>query len=264
MEKSTFIGIVAGVLAVVLGLIFKGASLSALWNPAAYIIIFGGTFACLFVGFPMGELKRLPAVFRIVFLKQNLIPKAELVKLFVNLAVYTRREGLLALESQMDEIDDRFLKNGIQMVVDGTEPGVLKNVLMEEIYATEERHRVGALMFSQAGTYAPTLGVLGAVIGLITALGNLADVDKLGESIAAAFVATLLGIFSGYVLWHPMANKVKRLSKREIELKEMMIEGVLSIQLARSPIIIEQNLLVYLSPEERQQYLAQKESAGNG
>lgn len=263
MGKSTLIGLTIGILAVSLGLVYKGASLTALWNPAAILIIFGGTVACLFVAFPMSEVKRFPKVLKVLFLKQQLMPKMELVTMFVNLAAFTRREGLLALESQIETIEDKFLKNGIQMVIDGTEPGVVKNILLEEIYATEERHRVGASMFTQAGTYAPTLGVLGAVIGLIAALGNLTDVEKLGTSIAAAFVATLFGIFTGYVIWHPMANKAKRLSQKELEIKYIMVEGILAIQMAKSPIIIEQNLIVYLTAEERQTYIAQKESASD-
>jgi len=126
-------------------------------------------------------------------------------------------------------------------------------VLMEDISATEERHKSGALIFQQAGTYAPTLGVLGAVVGLIAALGNLNNLETLGHSIASAFVATLLGIFTGYVLWHPIANKLRQLSKREIEIKLMMVEGLLSIQSGVSTIAIEQKLSVFLPPSERKE-----------
>ena len=106
-------------------------------------------------------------------------------------------------------------------------------------------------MFTQAGTYAPTLGVLGAVIGLIAALGNLADIDKLGHAIAAAFVATLLGIFTGYVLWHPFANKLKIMSNKEAEIRKMMVEGILSLQAGDSPTAIEAKLMVFIPANER-------------
>ena len=129
--------------------------------------------------------------------------------------------------------------------------GVTADVLEADVQAMEERHRSGALIFTQAGTYAPTLGVLGAVVGLIAALGNLNDIDKLGQSIAAAFVATLFGIFSGYVLWHPFANKLKIMSKKEAEIKRMIIEGVLSLQAGDSPIAVEAKLLVFVSQNER-------------
>ena len=124
----------------------------------------------------------------------------------------------------------------------------------------EERHEVGATIFAQAGTYAPSLGVLGAVLGLIAALGNMSDTEVLGHAISAAFVATLLGIFTGYVLWHPFSNKLKRKSKKEVKLKEMMVEGILSILAGESPRIIEQKLASYLPNNERKKLL--EESSG--
>ncbi|MBJ8191781.1 MotA/TolQ/ExbB proton channel family protein, partial [Bacillus cereus] len=133
-------------------------------------------------------------------------------------------------------------RGGMRMIIDGNDQEFVRDVLMEDINATEDRHRSGALIFSQAGMYAPTLGVLGAVVGLIAALADLSDMEKLSHAIAAAFIATLLGIFTGYVLWHPMSNKLKRLSKKEVELKLMMVEGLLSIQSGISTIAISQKL----------------------
>ncbi|WP_274363972.1 flagellar motor stator protein MotA [Paenibacillus thermotolerans] len=252
MEKSTIIGLVLGLIAVFYGMVLKGAHLSALFDSsAAYLIILGGTAASLFIGFPMSELKKFPKLMKIAFVGQKLPQKSEIISMFMEWATITRREGLLALESKVDEIEDMFLRNGMRMIIDGNDQDLVQDVLMEEINATEERHRAGALIFTQAGTYAPTLGVLGAVIGLIAALGNLSDIEKLGHSIAAAFIATLLGIFTGYVLWHPLANKLKRMSKQEMLLKTMMAEGLLSIQSGVSTIAIQQKLSVYLTPTER-------------
>ncbi|MDO7789114.1 flagellar motor stator protein MotA [Desulforamulus aquiferis] len=263
MEKSTIIGLILGISIITVGLVLKGASLAALWNPAAYLIIFGGTAASLFMGFPMHELKKLPSLFKFIFTEQVLIPKRELIQIFVNLATIARREGILSLEDKLDDLNDEFLKNGVQLVIDGTDPEMVRNVLLEEIQSTEERHRLGALIFTQAGTYAPTLGVLGAVIGLIAALGNLSDIEKLGHSIAAAFIATLLGIFSGYVLWHPIANKLKRLSSNEMENKYLIVEGISSLQSGISPRAIEQNLMVYLSSDERRWAQREQEVSNN-
>lgn len=251
MGKSTIIGLVLGFLAVGVGMVFKGASLTVLWNPAAILIIFVGTAASICIAFPMTELKKIPKLLKIIFREPKLIPKNEIIQVIVSLAITARREGLLAIENEISKIDDPFLRSSMQLVIDGYEPALVKNLLLEEIHAHEERHRSGALIFTQAGTYAPTLGVLGAVIGLIAALGNLSDIEKLGHSIAAAFVATLLGIFSGYVLWHPIANKLKRISKKEMENKEMVVEGVLAIQAGYSPSVIEQMLRVYLTTSER-------------
>lgn len=251
MEKSTFIGVLLGAIAVSVGMVLKGASLSALINPAAIMIILVGTTATIIIGFPASELKRIPKLFGILFKEQQLPSKRELINQFMIWASIARREGLLALESSSDEIEDPFLRNGMKMIIDGGEPEFVRDVLNEEIHAIEERHQGGALIFTQAGTYAPTLGVLGAVVGLVAALGNLTDIEKLGHSISAAFIATLMGIFTGYVLWHPFANKLKRKSKQEIEIKTIMVEGLLSIQAGVSPAAIEQKLLVYLPPSER-------------
>ena len=252
MEISTVIGLVTGVLSVVVGMALKGASPMALINPAAILIIIGGTVACLFNAFPMDILKKIPQLVKTLFRKAQFMPKNDMLKMFVELSQVARREGILVLESRVNEITDDFLKKGLSMVIDGLDPDFVGDVLDAEIQGMEERHRIGALVFSQAGTYAPTLGVLGAVIGLIAALGNLDDIEKLGHSIAAAFVATLLGIFTGYVIWHPFANKLKMMSKKEVDVKKMMVEGILSLQAGDSPTAIEAKLMVFIPQSERQ------------
>lgn len=261
MKNSTIIGLILGVGALVFGMLLKGAPLVALINnPAAYIIILVGTCASVAMAFPMRELAKVPKLFKLVFVEQKLLPRQDVIRLFMEWASITRREGLLALEARVEEIEDPFLRSGMRMIIDGNDQDFVRDVLLEDISATEERHRVGAQIFSQAGMYAPTLGVLGAVIGLIAALGNLAEMEKLAHAVAAAFIATLLGIFTGYVLWHPIANKLKRLSKREIELKLMMVEGLLSIQSGVSTTAIQQKLSVFLTPTERLA-MAEKEEA---
>lgn len=251
MEISTVIGLVMGLVAVVGGMLLKHAPLQSLNNPAAFVIIFVGTAASLFIAFPTSEMKKIPKLFKLIFVSQKLINKSDLITMFMEWASITRREGLLALESKVDEIEDGFLRNGMRMIIDGNDQEFVRDVLMEDIHATEDRHKAGALIFSQAGMYAPTLGVLGAVIGLIAALADMSAMEKLAQAIGAAFIATLLGIFTGYVLWHPIANKLKRLSKREIEIRLMMVEGLLSIQSGVSTIAINQKLSVFLTPSER-------------
>lgn len=139
----------------------------------------------------------------------------------------------------------------MKMVIDGQPPEYIREILEEDLSAMEDRHMAGASIFSQAGTYAPTLGVLGAVIGLIAALGNLNDMEKLGPAIAAAFIATLLGIFTGYVLWHPFANKLKRKSKQELKIKQIMVEAIIAIQGGVSSRVIEDKILTYIPSKER-------------
>lgn len=251
MEISTIIGLILGIVSVLVGMVLKGTPIASLLVPAAYIIILGGTAATLFIGFPMSDLKKIPKLFKMVFVKQQLMDRKRMITLFMEWASITRREGLLALETKVEEIDDDFLRNGMRMIIDGNDQDFVRDVLMEDINATEDRHKAGALIFSQAGMYAPSLGVLGAVIGLIAALTHMEDMGELAKAIGAAFIATLLGIFTGYVLFHPIANKLKRLSKNEVELRLMMLEGLLSIQSGVSTIAINQKLSVFLTPSER-------------
>lgn len=257
MDKTTIIGLFLGIIAVGLGMVLKGVDLIALANPAAILIILLGTAATVIIAFPTNEIKRIPKLFGILFKEKKLMDQVELIKMISEWAQLARKEGLLALEAKTSEIEDPFLKNGLSLAVDGQSADYIRDILNEEIDAMEERHSAGALIFTQAGTYAPTLGVLGAVIGLIAALGNMNDTDTLGTAISAAFVATLLGIFTGYVLWHPFANKLKRKSKQETKLKLMMIEGILSVLEGEAPRIIEQKLASYLPVGDRKKFLVE-------
>ena len=252
MEKSTVIGLVGGIISVFVGMILKGAPLSALNNPAAFLIIIGGTIACLFNAFTMEQMSKVPTLFKLLLRGNEEQSKGELVKTFVDLSQLARREGILALESRVESIEDPFFKNGLSMVIDGMDPEFVESVLDAELAIMEQRHAEMRSIFSQAGTYAPTLGVLGAVVGLIAALGNLNDIDKLGHSIAAAFVATILGIFTGYVLWLPFANKLKIKSEGEVSHKRMIMEGILSLQAGDSPTQIESKLMIYIPQTERE------------
>ncbi|EIT85795.1 flagellar motor protein MotA [Fictibacillus macauensis ZFHKF-1] len=253
MDKTSVMGVLIGILAIGTGMILKGVSIAALLNPAALLIIFAGTAAALLIAFPLNKIKKLPKLFTILFTDQKIMTMPEVIAIFMEWAFIARKEGLLALEPKSDEIDDPFLKQGIKMIVDGQSPDFIQDVLLKDLETMEERHLSNASLFSQAGTYAPTLGVLGAVIGLVAALGNMNDIEALGEAISAAFIATLFGIFSGYVLWHPFANKLKHKSQQEMKVKEIMIEGLLSIQDGTSPKVLEEKLLTYVSASERQQ-----------
>ncbi|MFD4928693.1 flagellar motor stator protein MotA [Peribacillus butanolivorans] len=255
MDITSVLGVVLGIVAILVGMVLKGVSITALINPAAILIIIVGTIASVVTAFPFSELKRLPKILKVLFLEQQLTKPEELIKTFSEWAVIARKEGLLALEIISDQVDNTFLKNGLNLAVEGQSADYIRDILAEEIDAMEERHQSGAAIFSQAGTYAPTLGVLGAVIGLIAALGNMADTEALGHAISAAFVATLMGIYTGYVLWHPFANKLKQKSQQEVRIKEMMIEGILSIIEGEAPRTIEQKLTSYLPAEDRKKWL---------
>ena len=255
MDKTSIIGVILGVIAIGTGMVLKGVSLTALINPAAILIIILGTIATVLIAFPADEIKRIPKLFKIIFKEKNEVAPEELIKTFSDWAVIARKEGLLALEGISERVEDPFLRNGLSLAVEGQSADYIRDILSEEIDAMEERHQTGSAIFTQAGTYAPTLGVLGAVVGLIAALSDMTDTDELSMAISAAFVATLIGIFTGYVLWHPFANKLKRKSVQEVKIKTMMIEGVLSIIEGEAPRTIEQKLTSYLPAEERKKWL---------
>ena len=252
MEKSTFIGFIGGILAVGVGMALKGADPHALINPAAFLIIFAGTAAAIFNAFPMKELKKFPTLLKIIFFGKKFPKKQEVLELFVSVAKAAKQEGVMGIEKRANEVEDPFIRTTMTMVADGFNAEFINNVVDAEIKQMEERHSGGALIFSQCGMYAPTLGVLGAVIGLIAALGNLSDIDQLGHSIAAAFVATLLGIFTGYVCWHPFATKLKRINAEEVELRRMVLEGALALQEGASSIAMEARLQAVIPQSERQ------------
>ncbi len=260
MDVSTVVGLIFGVVSLIVGMALKGVTPDALLNPAAILIIIFGTIGAVVIAFPMSEIKRVPKLFGVLFKEQQLASEVELIQMFSEWADVARREGLLALEAKADEIEDPFLKNGLGLAIDGQNADYIRDVLTEEVEAMEDRHAAGALIFTQAGTYAPTLGVLGAVVGLVAALKDMNDIDALGLAISAAFIATLLGIFTGYVLWHPFANKLKRKSANEVQQKMMMIEGILSVLEGEAPRVIEQKLASYLPSKERKQLQADLDS----
>ena len=251
MEKSTWIGFIGGIAAVGVGMALKGADPHALINPAAFLIIFAGTAAAIFNAFPMKDIKKFPKLMKIIFTGKKFTPKQQVLELFVSVAKSAKQEGVMAIEKRANEVEDPFIRSAMTMVADGFNADFIYNVIDAEIKQMEERHRSGAQIFAQCGMYAPTLGVLGAVIGLIAALGNLSDIDQLGHSIAAAFVATLLGIFTGYVCWHPFANKLKQINAEEVELKRMVLEGALALQEGASSIAIESRLQAFIPLSER-------------
>ncbi|MBS4220248.1 flagellar motor stator protein MotA [Bacillus sp. FJAT-49711] len=263
MDRTTLIGIILGIVAVGVGMVLKGVSLFALINPAAILIIIVGTMASVITAFPTSEIKKVPKLFGIIFKEKKSLKAKDLILEFSDLAQLARKEGLLALEATIEDIEDPFMKNGLNLAVDGQSADYIREVLNEEIDAMEDRHAVGASIFSQAGTYAPTLGVLGAVIGLIAALGNMDNTDELGKAISSAFVATMLGIFTGYVWWHPFANKLKQKSKEEVRIKEMMVEGILSILEGEAPRVIEQKLASYLPASERREIFEESGESQN-
>ncbi|ERI92641.1 flagellar motor protein MotA [Clostridiales bacterium oral taxon 876 str. F0540] len=255
MDIFLIIGIIVGLGAVLTGLLMKGASVAILFSPEAIMVILVGTSAAIMNSFTKKEFLNIPKLFGVIFKDKQKEDPVEIIKLIVELSQETRKNGLLSLESKIQELSNEFMKQGLEMVVDGTEPEYIRQILSDDIEAMQERHRNNASIFTTAGGASPTLGVLGAVIGLIGALGNLNDTEKLGESIAAAFVATLYGIFFGYVIWHPFASRLKRKSHEEVSNRNLIMEGILALQEGKNPKTIQTKLLTLVNPKDRKRYL---------
>jgi chemotaxis protein MotA len=258
IEFMTLIGLALGVGAVLGAMHFKHVPLSAFNNRAALLVIFAGTVASVLNAFPGRDLKNIGKLFMGVFTSDKANPLGT-IKQVVAIAETARREGVLAIEQKLDTIDNDFMKKGFQMVVDGSSEDYVEEVLESEISEMEERHSINASIFAQAGAYAPTLGVLGAVFGLIAAMESIDNTDKMAEAVAAAFMATILGIFTGYVLWNPFANKLKMKSKHEVQDMRIILEGIKAIQSGYSPNIIKEKLLGMLPKSERGKYDSAKE-----
>jgi len=254
MDIFLILGMIGGLVIVVAAMIEKGASLSVLLSAEAIMVILGGTAIAILNSFPKGEFVKIPKIFGVLFSSKGSEDPAAIITQLVEMSQTTRRDGLLSLEGTIQGLENKFMKKGLEMVVDGLEPDLIKEVLEIELESMEERHHLGASVFSQAATAAPTLGVLGAVIGLIGALGNLNDIEKLGESIKSAFVATVYGIFTGYVIWNPFSNRLKRKSAEEIKNMNIILEGILAIQAGNNPKSIERKLVGMLEPKQRIQF----------
>lgn len=251
MDIFLVLGVIIGLSAVIVGMMVKGANIVVLLNPAAAIIILIGTMAAVMNSFPKNEFIKIPKILGILFKEKGKEDQVAIIMEIIELSKTSRKDGLLSLEKVVENMPNKFMKKGLSMVVDGTEAGYIREVLEMEIESMEERHRLGASIFTTAGGAAPTLGVLGAVVGLIGALGNLNDVEKLGHMIAGAFVATLYGIFFGYVVCHPFASRLKRKSHEEVSSMYIIVEGVLAIQEGVNPQKIQEKLIGMLEPSKR-------------
>lgn len=250
MDIFLIIGLVLGAICIMMALILKGASVAMLLNGEVAVIIFGGMIAAVLSSYTMADIKRLPKVMKV--LMSNEEPDLNgMIEKMVELSNIARREGLLALEAPVNELDDPFMKQGLELVVDGAEAEQIRDLMESEVDAMETRHHRMSGLFKTAGATSPTLGVMGAAIGLIGALGNLSDINKLGPMIASAFVATIFGIFMGYLVMIPFATRLEAKNEEEVLLKTMIIEGVMDIQAGHSAKVIEQKLYAQIPPEKR-------------
>jgi len=258
VDLSSIIGLVLGFAMLLIAYVEEGGQLSALVQPTAAMIVFGGTIGAVMTSFTLNDLKQVGKLFQIVF-KEKKYEVNELITILCSFAEKARREGLLSLERETANIDDEFLRQGIQLVVDGTDPALVRDILETQIEFTDQRHKIGADIFESAGGYSPTMGIIGTVLGLVMVLGNLTNPDELGPSIAVAFIATLYGVAFANLAWLPIGHKLKLKSKQERFMREIALEGVLSIQAGDNPGIVREKLRAFLSATIRQVAATSKE-----
>lgn len=245
MDILSIVGLVVGVGAILGGNLLEGGHLSALVNAPALIIVFGGTLGATMVQSPMPVFLRALRMFAWV-VKPPVPDLAATIQSVVNWSQVARREGLLGLEGLTETEADPFARKGLQLLVDGNEPETIRNTLEVEMSAREQRGLASAKVFEAMGGYSPTIGIIGAVLGLIHVMGNLADPSKLGSGIATAFVATVYGVGLANIIFLPIGNKLKSVVQGQSQHQEMLIQGILGIAEGENPMNIELRLRGYL------------------
>lgn len=250
MDIATLIGLALGIGALLGSFLMEGGHLGALVQiPAMMLVIFGTLGACI-ITTSISQLKALPNVLKVAVLEKKLNP-SELIELIYDLAQKARKNGLLSLEKELNNIQDPFLKKAIQLAIDGFETNKIKEILEIEISYIEERHKAGATFFHKMGGFSPTLGIMGTVLGLIHALGNLENSSNIASAIAAAFIATLWGVALANLVYLPIGDKLKAKHQDETLCLEMITEGVLSLAMGDNPRVIRMKLLSFLVPGMR-------------
>lgn len=256
-DIMTAVGLFAGLTVIVVS-IFIGADYSVtgvvdFFDAASVFVVVGGMLCALAVNFNMKELKSLGGLFKQTFYESD-SGLVELIATFTNLAGKARREGLLALESEAEELTDPFIKKGIMLAVDGIEPDLIKEIMQAEVIAVEDRHQQGIGIMFKAGDLAPAYGMIGTLIGLVLMLRELDSPEVIGPKMAIALITTFYGSLLANLVFIPMAGKLSNKSAREIFVKQIAIEGVLGVQSGQNPKILEEKLKAFLSADEKKVY----------
>lgn len=258
MKKTdvlTIAGLVMAIGLMLYGMQDGGTNLMIFFSAPSIAITLGGSLGAVLIVYPLDDFKKFGTLIVQSF-KEPKDSKIETITKFGELSKKARREGLLSLEDAINELEDQFLKKGLQMVVDGIEADSIKEILELEIAGMEERHKRGASMFSTWGAFAPGFGMLGTLIGLIQMLQNLSDASTIAQGMGAALITTFYGSLIANIFASPIAQNLNTKSAKEVVMREMMLEGILAIQSGVNPRIVEDKLKSYLSPKERLEYAA--------
>jgi len=250
--KDTWTGMAIGgaFFCILVSMVLDGSSPTALIKPAPIILVFGGTFFVATAGYMKADLKGVKVAIKRATSGAGYDMEIAIQEMS-RLAGIAKNSGIIALDKETHSIEDPFLRRGIELAVDGTNSEEILDVLENDIAATEARHRAWAKLFADMGGFAPTLGIIGTVIGLVHVLANLNDPASLGPAIASAFTATLWGVMSANVIWLPISNKLKRCSDLEMQIKKMEVEGLLAIQNGASSRFVRTRMESFLGPAAR-------------
>jgi len=252
MDISSIIGIIVGLLVLSVGVMLAGVGLLPYLSLSSIFIVFGASFCAMLLGSSIKYIRGFRRYFRIIFH----IPKWNIggkISMLVNLSDRARREGLLALEDTIETLEDTFTQQGIQLVVDGTDPDVIKNILFSDLEKMQERHFVVHKIFDEWAKIAPAFGLIGTIIGLIAMLGNIGgDISIIGRGLQTALITTLYGAVLANLILIPMRVKLENRNEEEVLMREIIIEGVLSIQSGDNPRILFEKLLAYLPDDQRE------------
>ncbi|MEK5261891.1 flagellar motor protein [Paenibacillus sp. FSL L8-0663] len=249
MDITIVLGIIAGIIALIGGFLWEGGEFTGLLQGTSALIVFGGTFAAVVISYPASKLKTIPTALRMAFSREE-NPTEQYIEDLVSMAATSRRSGVLALERISSEHPNAFLREGLQLVIDGTEQEQIKQILELELDAIEHKHEGYAKIFESAGGYAPTMGIIGTVMGLIHVLGSLTEPTALGPSIAVAFIATLYGVTSANLIFLPIASKIRAASESEIITMDLLLQGILAIQNGENPKLVRKKLEFFIRSEQ--------------
>jgi chemotaxis protein MotA len=250
VDPVTVIGFVVSLAALLVFMLLEGSDPTALLNLPAIVLVIIATFGAAMASQTMSDLKKLPVWFKMAVMPGSVPPATAQIQTLVTLAEKARKEGLLALEAQVKTIEDPFLRRGLQMGIDGTDPEELRAVLEGEIAAKKAEDKVAAKFMNSMGGYAPTIGIVGCIVGLMNVMANLNEPSSLGPMIAAAFVATLWGVMAANFWFLPMGAKILRVSELQAAQMELLVEGIAEIQAGTSPRAVRQKLISLVPPSE--------------
>jgi chemotaxis protein MotA len=257
LDKASFGGIVLALAGIVAGLLLEGGNLSQVLQPTAAMIVFGGTLGAVLLQFPLTTISLAFQKLGSVFVNSRRDPQA-IIRQLVQYAQKARREGIVSLDAELNNIQDPVLKRSLMLAVDGTEPQELRKIMELELDNQIEYEEQVPQVFESAGGFAPTIGIIGAVLGLIQVMQHLDKIDEVGRGIAVAFVATIYGVASANLLYLPMAGKMKLRIREEQILREMTVEGVASILEGMNPRMVETKLVGFLTEASEKAKAASK------